>query len=473
MQRKGDPKPALTPEATRLGALLRAHRWAAPVAAPIVFGMWWVWRTPALLTMAAIVVVTAGAQWFAARATARNDVERGIIALTAAIWLPALGMAVLAPDVWAITAVLCILAVLLAVRFASPRLVLQMIGVSTLILLVGSWFLVRPWTTGFPPDTSPVALGAIIALGSGIPAMIGMFSVWQSNARLVDTVEELRESERNLEDKVATRTADLVESQRHLARARDDALAANQHKSAFLAHMSHELRTPLNAVIGFSEMLAEKVFGDLNEKQEEYVGDIHQSGKHLLSLINDVLDLSKIEAGRLELSLMEFPLEETIDNALVLTRERAFAHGLRQVRAIEGELGTIEADERKVKQILVNLLSNAVKFTDAGGTVTVRARRIEEAIEISVEDTGVGIAADEQKLVFDEFRQAGTDHDRRSEGTGLGLTLVKRLAALHGGSVRLTSELGSGSCFTVILPARVPDDLRPDTAAPALDGANA
>jgi signal transduction histidine kinase len=305
-------------------------------------------------------------------------------------------------------------------------------------------------------------LGFIEAAGSGVGAMVCMLAVWQSNSRLVVTVERLRESEHDLERKVERRTAALERSREKLARARDEALAANQHKSAFLANMSHELRTPLNAVIGFSEMLSEKVFGDLNEKQDEYVSDIHGSGKHLLSLINDILDLSKIEAGKLELSLSTFPLEEAIAGALMLTRERAFGRGIQQVPEIESDLGSIEADERKVKQILVNLLSNAVKFTDTGGVVTVRARRLNDVFEIAVADTGIGIAPEEQSLVFEEFRQAGEDDAKRAEGTGLGLALVKRLTELHGGRIHLESELGRGSCFTVTLPLSVPEALRSD-----------
>jgi signal transduction histidine kinase len=335
-----------------------------------------------------------------------------------------------------------------------------MIGVASSIVIIGMYFLINPWVYGFPPDLSPAVLGAITAVGSGVLAMLCMFSVWQSHSRLLGTVDELRASERDLERKVEVRTADLVESRERLALARDEALAANQHKSAFLANMSHELRTPLNAVIGFSEMLSQKVFGDLNEKQDEYVTDIHQSGKHLLSLINDILDLSKIEAGKLELALTSFPLEEVIDSALVLTRERAFGKGVDQRSEIDPDLGSIEADERKVKQVLVNLLSNAVKFTDADGVVTLRARRLEDGVEVAVSDTGIGIAAEEQALVFEEFRQVGTDDARRAEGTGLGLALVKRLVELHGGRLQLESELGSGSCFTFTLPLSVPARLR-------------
>jgi signal transduction histidine kinase len=238
-------------------------------------------------------------------------------------------------------------------------------------------------------------------------------------------------------------------------RARTDELEiANRHKSEFLANMSHELRTPLNAVIGFSEALLERMFGELNDKQAEYLQDILSSGRHLLSLINDILDLAKIEAGRMELELGAFDLSLALDNALTLVRERATRHGIGLVLAVDGPLGTLVADERKVKQILLNLLSNALKFTPEGGKVAVRAMRAAGSVEISVSDTGIGIARDDQEAIFEEFRQVGTDYARKREGTGLGLALSKRFAELHGGKLWVTSELGRGSTFTLSIPER-------------------
>ena len=228
--------------------------------------------------------------------------------------------------------------------------------------------------------------------------------------------------------------------------------AANQHKSEFLANMSHELRTPLNAVIGFSEVLKERMFGELNDKQGEYVDDIHSSGKHLLSLINDILDLSKIEAGRMELDCSEFSLPDMLQSTLVLLRERATNHDIALSLDIAPELGIITADERKVKQVLLNLLSNAVKFTPDGGAVAVRALARDSMIEISVTDTGIGISSEDQAAVFDEFKQVGTDSARKAEGTGLGLALTKRFVELHGGTIRVESVLGKGSTFAFTLP---------------------
>ena len=229
---------------------------------------------------------------------------------------------------------------------------------------------------------------------------------------------------------------------------------ANKHKSEFLANMSHELRTPLNAIIGFSEVLVEKMFGDVNDKQLEYLQDIHSSGQHLLSLINDILDLSKIEAGRMELELAEFDLQQAIDNALTLIRERASRHGIALAVETDPAISDWVADERKVKQIMLNLLSNAVKFTPEGGKITVRSRKVEARVEISVIDTGIGISEADRDLVFEEFRQASGDYLKKSEGTGLGLSLTRAFVGLHGGKISLQSELGKGSTFTFTLPEK-------------------
>ena len=228
--------------------------------------------------------------------------------------------------------------------------------------------------------------------------------------------------------------------------------AASRHKSEFLANMSHELRTPLNAVIGFSEVLLQRMFGALNEKQDEYLKDIYASGQHLLSLINDILDLSKIEAGRMELTPASFHLPSALENAVSLVRERAARHGIALHLDLDPGLGELMGDERKVKQVLLNLLSNAVKFTPEGGRITVKAGRTDGAVEIAVSDTGIGIAPEDQAAIFEEFRQVGTDDARKLEGTGLGLTLAKKFVELHDGRMWVESELGRGSTFTFTLP---------------------
>jgi signal transduction histidine kinase len=228
--------------------------------------------------------------------------------------------------------------------------------------------------------------------------------------------------------------------------------AASRHKSEFLANMSHELRTPLNAVIGFSEVLLQRMFGQLNDKQDEYLKDIYASGQHLLSLINDILDLSKIEAGRMEVTLAPFHLPSALDNAVTLVRERAARHGIALELKIDPELGELVGDERKVKQVVLNLLSNAVKFTPEGGRISLKASRTDGAVEIAVSDTGIGIAREDQAAIFEEFRQVGSDETRKQEGTGLGLTLAKKFVELHGGRIWVDSELERGSTFTFTLP---------------------
>ena len=227
---------------------------------------------------------------------------------------------------------------------------------------------------------------------------------------------------------------------------------ASQHKSEFLANMSHELRTPLNAIIGFSELLSERLYGDLNEKQEEYLKDIHASGQHLLSLINDILDLSKIEAGRMELELTDFHLPTALDNALTLVRERAGRRGIALHMTTAEGLEYVRADERKIKQVVLNLLSNAIKFTPEGGQIEVRAKHVNGSVEVSVSDTGVGIAPGDQEAIFEEFRQVGTA-DKKVEGTGLGLALSRKFIELHGGRIWVESQVGVGSTFTFTIPS--------------------
>jgi signal transduction histidine kinase len=228
--------------------------------------------------------------------------------------------------------------------------------------------------------------------------------------------------------------------------------SASRHKSEFLANMSHELRTPLNAVIGFSEVLLQRMFGALNDKQDEYLKDIYASGQHLLSLINDILDLSKVEAGRMELAPVPFHLPTALENAVTLVKERAGRHGIALQVDVDPRLDEVVGDERKVKQVVLNLLSNAVKFTPEGGRISLKARRMDGMVEIAVSDTGIGIAPEDQAAIFEEFRQVGSDETRKQEGTGLGLTLAKKFVELHGGRIWVESELGLGSTFTFTLP---------------------
>ena len=208
---------------------------------------------------------------------------------------------------------------------------------------------------------------------------------------------------------------------------------ASQHKSDFLANMSHELRTPLNAIVGFSQVLQEQLFGEVNDKQKEYLDDILSSANHLLALINDILDLSKVEAGQVELEVAAFSLREALERGMVMVREKASANGVRLELELDPSVDVIEGDERRIRQVVFNLLSNAVKFTPEGGRVDVTTARDDGEVTISVRDTGPGIAPDDRELIFEEFRQARSADGERPEGTGLGLALSRRLVELHGG----------------------------------------
>ena len=272
---------------------------------------------------------------------------------------------------------------------------------------------------------------------------------------LAEREEELRRVNQSLEHKERERTSELQIKQSERIAAHVELERASRLKSEFLANMSHELRTPLHAVNGFSELLLEQSSGPLVPKQQRYVENILANGKHLLQLINDILDLSKIEAGRMDLRLEEFSLQQTIENAVSVIEPLAQKKGLAIEVSIESGLDPVRLDRGKTKQILYNLMSNAVKFTDAG-RITISAARGGRAggwVEVVVADTGIGIRADDQKRIFREFEQVDGTHSRKYEGTGLGLSLTRRLVELQGGSIRLESEFGRGSRFIVRLPA--------------------
>ena len=262
--------------------------------------------------------------------------------------------------------------------------------------------------------------------------------------------QSLQASVNELEAKVSARTADLER--------------ATRHKSDFLANMSHELRTPLNAILGFADVLREGMAGPLNADQQEHIADIHASGLHLLSLINDVLDLSKIEAGQLDLETSEFDVPETLNAAVALVRQRAVQKGLQLRVDVQPELADHAlwtADARRFKQVVLNLLSNAVKFTSPGGQVGLQAGLDDaEGLWVQVQDSGIGIAPADHAAVFEEFRQVGAPRAgaaERAEGTGLGLALVRRLVEQHGGRVTLHSDLGQGATFRFNIPRDLPE----------------
>jgi len=231
---------------------------------------------------------------------------------------------------------------------------------------------------------------------------------------------------------------------------------ASTHKSEFLASMSHELRTPLNAVLGFSEVLLEQMFGEINERQEEYLRDIHGSGKHLLELLNEILDLSKVEAGQMQLEYTTFELAPVLDHAAAMLRERAGLKAVDIVVEADDDVGAVEADELRLKQVVINLLTNAVKFTGDAGSIVMRATRSgSDVVTITVSDTGIGVPPEDRERIFESFQQGGRGASRE-EGTGLGLTLSRRIVELLGGRMWLESEVGVGSTFGFSLPADRP-----------------
>lgn len=254
----------------------------------------------------------------------------------------------------------------------------------------------------------------------------------------------MRQNEARLEQLVKQRTEEL-EALQLIAE------AANQAKTEFLSNMSHELRTPLTSIIGLSSLLDKQIFGSLNDKQLQYVNIISTCGYQLLDLINDLLDLAKIEAGREELNLETIEIEGICQYCISLIRQQAINRGLQLELVIEPDLVTCLADNRRLKQILLNLLSNAIKFTDSG-SITLSVRQELCYLQFAVIDTGIGISQEQQGNLFQSFRQLDNQTNRKYKGTGLGLALTKKLAQLHGGDITVESELGRGSCFTFLLP---------------------
>ncbi len=304
-------------------------------------------------------------------------------------------------------------------------------------------------------------LGGSIVAGEGaksflgVPIIIGDQVIGVIALENLDRENAFSDSEVRVLTTIAANVGVVMENARLFQEIDDKSRQleiASRHKSEFLANMSHELRTPLNAINGFSEVLLEKLFGELNPKQEEYLRDILSSGRHLLTLINDILDLSKIEAGRMELELSQFNLREALENGMTMIKERAARHGIQLSLEIADGIDMIQADERKIKQTVFNLLSNAVKFTSDGGKVGVHVERNDHELKIAVSDTGVGIAPQDQSLIFEEFRQASGSYTQKREGTGLGLSLAKKFIELHGGRIWVESELGKGSRFTFTIP---------------------
>ena len=308
----------------------------------------------------------------------------------------------------------------------------------------------------------------VIGVGAGsmiLALLLGSVLSWslvgpirRTEARLAEIAggDFSRHVEVSNRDELGALAVNLNRMNDELRRLYGELETVSRHKSEFVANMSHELRTPLNAIIGFSDVLHEQMFGELNERQLVYVQDVLEAGRHLLSVINDILDLSKVEAGLMELELSEFALRAALESGLTMQAERATRDGVGLDLRLEPDEITVRADERKLRQVVFNLLSNAVKFTPPGGRVAVSALMTDGVIEVAVSDSGPGIAPDDQGLIFEEFRQVRGDSGPAHEGTGLGLPLARKLIELHGGRLWVESVQGMGSTFRFTLPANPP-----------------
>lgn len=303
---------------------------------------------------------------------------------------------------------------------------------------------------------SGLVLEAVRKDGSRFPVEISLSpSVSEDGFRataIVRDITERKQAEDHLRAIQERHTRELAAHNEELALRNLEVERANRLKTEFLASMSHELRTPLHTIIGFSELLGEEMQGPLNEKQKRFVGHIHRDSLHLLDLINDILDLSKVESGRIELRREPLDLGVLVEESLSTVR----ASGQSKALTIETRIGPLEAvyaDPLRLKQILVNLLSNAIKFTPQGGRIDIDARMENDFIEVLVSDTGVGIPRHEQEAIFDIFHQAGATTKGVREGTGLGLAITRRLVEQHGGTIAVSSEPGKGSRFSFTIPA--------------------
>jgi len=333
-------------------------------------------------------------------------------------------------------------------RFAANFIFFITVGSISIVLIVTIIFL----TTGkfMKPIEKLTATVTSIKNTGDLTTKVDVVSkdeVGKLGRAFNDLSVKLQSTYASLELQIAEKTAHLQKAVLALER-------ANKMKSEFMANMSHELRTPLNAIIGFAEVLRDKISGDLNDEQLDFVNDIHGSGLHLLQMINDILDLSKVEAGRMELQYEIFPVHDAIEDVHTILKGLANKKHLELKTTILTEVGDIEADRVKFKQILYNLLSNAIKFTPENGHINVEAGIMDDMLQVSVSDTGIGMKPDDREKVFKEFWQADSSFARKYEGTGLGLALTKRIVEMHGGNIRFESEYEKGSIFYFALPLK-------------------
>ena len=464
----GTPE-AMAHESQRFVQFLRWGEPIIPISIVLFVGLF---RCPLTLAIAGYLGLVFWPVLFRSRHLARrNRLGPSVMGMAAAFWGLALVVGLGGQIQLPVSALASILPVVVGVPFGTERLFRWIVVGSTLVAAAVAVLSILPPVLSYAPV--PQATAEILVAGY-VPVLIGLYSflVWQSSARLGETLaatraanEALRESERSLERKVEMRTAELAQkntalerSQQELADARDEALGASRTKSAFLANMSHELRTPLNAIIGYSEMLREEAEDGGHEALVPDLNKVVAAGRHLLGLINDVLDLSKIEAGRMEVHAERFDLREAVEGIASTIAPLIEKNRNRLVLDLPDAIGTMHSDTTKLRQILFNLLSNASKFT-SGGEVRLAVSRGERNgepwLEFRVADTGIGMTAEQLARIFEPFTQADTTTTREFGGTGLGLTITRSFCAMLGGEISATSQPGRGSEFVVQLPAEL------------------
>ncbi len=448
------------------------------LSALIGVALFWWYRAPAPAAMAiglGLVVLPLTA--YGHLALRSGDVERAVLAISAGLWMTSLLAALLGPVFFACSLMVSVGGIIIAVPYTQASSVRRAVVCSAALAVVAACLSLTEPVFSYEPI--PEMAARFIAAAYAVVILLLYAQVaWHASAQIQDVLRglltanrALRESERSLEQKVAERTAGLERSERSLALARDEALAANRTKSDFLASMSHELRTPLNAVIGYSQMLQEEAE---DAGHEQYVPDLARiitSGHHLLRLINDVLDLAKIEADRIELLAEPIVVAELLQE-MAATIAPLIESNNNTLVVQTGTVGSIHSDIVRIRQILLNLLSNAAKFTSAG-TITLSARRMQiggaDWIALAVADTGIGMTPDQLEHVFEAFSQADASTTRDYGGTGLGLAIVERFCTMLGGRIEAVSKTDAGSTFTAFLPAKMPAQTPVDSPPPTAE----
>jgi signal transduction histidine kinase len=405
------------------------------------------WLGLGLLANSALLV-------WAYRRAARGRLDRPVTVVCAGLWLIALTLGFGLPVILPLVVLLAVWPVALALPYVTGSTLARLMVVSTLVSLAAGLFALRPDPLGVEAVLPGWLVRGVLVVV--IPVYTGFIFLllWHHSGRLGESLDQmraanaaLRASEELLDARVAQRTEEL-------AAARDQALDATRAKSAFLANMSHELRTPLNAILGYTELILDGIYGEPPDRIRDVLGRVDRSGRHLLSLINDVLDLSRIEAGRLELTMTEYALSEVVRSACAAMEPLAAEKGLGLMTTLPEDLPIATGDERRITQVLLNLIGNAIKFTDAG-TVRVQAMLVDHELQVSVADTGPGIAAADQERIFEVFQQADSSSTKQQPGAGLGLAISRRIVELHGGRLWVESRPGQGATFIFSLPVRV------------------